>query len=600
MIHGRPTPFWERAAKWSRRHKAAAASVVVGWVTITAMIVGGFVYQQQMSNWVLAQENTGSGLIDGAREAVERDELTESKIRLGTFRGTIQREPRLRVLLARVDKAVASLGGKLADLDQLASRVASHGAERARLEKFRDLWNQASVYDIQLNGLDLATNQTSALRVARAALALFAAPNSGDAWALAALPESLTQAEQAEVAEGCYGLLLSLAEAEPTPAEGLRRLDEAARLRQAPRLGICGGRFAFPAQADRPTPRKNMTRLAALRQPPRSITSWSAKSYKRGDLSAAMSEFDAALELQPSQFWSQCLRSVCCVQLRQFSEAKTGFTACLQRDDRQPWLFLLRGFSSYQLGVRARMRIEKLPLDEQASRTEAKLQLDAAAADYRRAFELLDSEGGRDLRFPLLVNRGVLRLERGDFEAAEADLNAAKRLDASRLEPLLALAQVYLKLERPDQASAQFSRAIALEPDEAALYRGRADVQLARKKPTVTERASALGDLETAIKLEKPSNPELASHDAKRARLLAFAHRDVEALAACDAAIKIKPDLEDAHRVRIDLLIKRKQYDDVNRSCSAIIGAERRRPSCTSCARWPVLSSRTSLAPSTI
>jgi tetratricopeptide (TPR) repeat protein len=572
VIHGRPTPFWERAAKWSRRHKAAAASVVVGWVTITAMIVGGFVYQQQMSNWVLAQENTGSGLIDGAREAAERDELTESKIRLGTFRGTIQREPRLRVLLARVDKAVASLDGKLADLDQLASRVASHEAERARLEKFRDLWNQASVYDIQLNGLDLATNQTSALRVARAALALFAAPNSGDAWALAAPPESLTQAEQAEVAEGCYGLLLSLAEAEPTPAEGLRRLDEAARLRPGTkawhlRRAVCLSRAGRSADAEE-------EHDAAGRTPPTTAFDHflvGQERYKRGDLSAAMSEFDAALELQPSQFWSQCLRSVCCVQLRQFSEAKTGFTACLQRDDRQPWLFLLRGFSSYQLGVRARMRIEKLPFDEQASRTEAKLQLDAAAADYRRAFELLDSGGGRDLRFPLLVNRGVLRLERGDFEAAEADLNAAKRLDASRLEPLLALAQVYLKLEQPDQASAQFSRAIALEPDEAALYRGRADVQLARKKPTVTERASALGDLETAIKLEKPSNPELASHHAKRARLLAFAHRDVEALAACDAAIKIKPDLEDAHRVRIDLLIKRKQYDDVNRSCSAII-----------------------------
>ena len=164
---------------------------------------------------------------------------------------------------------------------------------------------------------------------------------------------------------------------------------------------------------------------------------------------------------------------------------------------------------------------EKLPAEEQALRAEAQLQLDAASADYRRAFELLDPQAGADLRFPLLVNQGLLRLEREEFGPAEADLNAAIRLDASRLEAFLALAQVYLKQGKPDQAFDQLSRAIALKPDMAALYRGRADVQLARKNPTAAERASALGDLEQAIKLGQPTNRVLASDHAKRARLLA-------------------------------------------------------------------------------
>ncbi len=274
---------------------------------------------------------------------------------------------------------------------------------------------------------------------------------------------------------------------------------------------ICGERLASPAPAAWPKP--SSERDAADRTPPATAFDHflvGQERYKRGDLSAAMSEFYAALEIQPNQFWSQCLRSVCFVKLAGFDEAWTGFTACLNRDDRQPWLFLLRGFSSYQLAVGTRMRIEKLPSDEQALRTQAKLQLDAAAADYRRAFELLDSGVGADLRFPLLVNQGVLKLERGEFGPAEADLNAASRLDASRLEPLLALAQVYLKQGKPDQAFDQFSRAIALKPDMAALYRGRADVQLARKKLTVAERANALSDLEQAIQLEEPTNPVLA------------------------------------------------------------------------------------------
>ena len=74
-----------------------------------------------------------------------------------------------------------------------------------------------------------------------------------------------------------------------------------------------------------------------------------------------------------------------------------------------------------------------------------------------------------------------------------------------------------------------------------------------------------------AIRLEQPNNPVLAGDHAKRARLLAIEHRDAEALAACDSAIKISPDFEDAHRVRIELLLKKKRYDEINRSCSALI-----------------------------
>ena len=259
------------------------------------------------------------------------------------------------------------------------------------------------------------------------------------------------------------------------------------------------------------------------------------------------------------------------MQLRQFTEAKTGFTACFQREPRPAWLFLLRGFSSYQLAAGARTLFDKLPADEQALRAEAKLQLDAASADYRRAFELLDPQAGDDLRYPLLVNQGLLRLEREEFGPAEADLVAAIGLDPSRFEAFPALAQVHLKQGKPDEAFDQYSRAIALKPGLAALYRGRADVQLARKNPTIAERASALHDLEQAIRLEQPNSRELASDHAKRARLLALEHRETEALAACDSAIKIDPDFDDAHRVRIDLLLKRKQFAGVDRSCSALI-----------------------------
>ena len=69
-----------------------------------------------------------------------------------------------------------------------------------------------------------------------------------------------------------------------------------------------------------------------------------------------------------------------------------------------------------------------------------------------------------------------------------------------------------------------------------ALYRARADVNLARQELTAAERAQALGDLDHAIRLEKPDNPLLARDHTNQGRLLALEHRNAEALAAWDAA----------------------------------------------------------------
>ena len=108
--------------------------------------------------------------------------------------------------------------------------------------------------------------------------------------------------------------------------------------------------------------------------------------------------------------------AVACLQLGQPSQAKSGLNACLQAEPEFAWLYLLRGFASYQLAVRAGDLIEKLPLQADVLRAEAEFQLDAAAADYRRAGELLDEKPNDELRYALYVNRGLLGLERRDFQ----------------------------------------------------------------------------------------------------------------------------------------------------------------------------------------
>jgi len=102
------------------------------------------------------------------------------------------------------------------------------------------------------------------------------------------------------------------------------------------------------------------------------------------------------------------------------------------------------------------------------------------------------------------------------------------------------------------------------------LYRDRAGVDLARKQSTPAERQRALRDIDQAIQLEAPRDPALALDHTIRSRLLHADGREVEAVAACDAALKVRPDDPDAHELRIGLLLKLEHYDDVKRSCDAL------------------------------
>jgi tetratricopeptide (TPR) repeat protein len=133
------------------------------------------------------------------------------------------------------------------------------------------------------------------------------------------------------------------------------------------------------------------------------------------------------------------------------------------------------------------------------------------------------------------------------------------------------LAHVLRQQGKPDEAVEQFTKALALRPDLAPLYRGRAEVYQARKDLTPDQIESALRDLDEAVRRESPANPVLALDHTNRAWLLARAGRHAEALVAGDAALRAVPDYADAHRLRIGVLLTLKRYDDVIASCDAVL-----------------------------
>ena len=176
------------------------------------------------------------------------------------------------------------------------------------------------------------------------------------------------------------------------------------------------------------------------------------------------------------------------MQLSQPTRARAELNACLQSEPGFAWLYELRGFASYQVAAVDRLAADGLQSKGASLHSRAQLQLNAAEADFNKALELLSERPNSELQYALLVNRGLLWLERREWNTAIADLDRAILLKPAQWQAHEMLAQVYDRQGKPDLAIEQFNQAIAVQPVMAALYRARAAVELgARSKSPAGE-----------------------------------------------------------------------------------------------------------------
>ena len=566
-IRARRTAIWERGAKWARRHPVAATLMALA----ATVVVGGFLGTleiQRRSNLAERQkiEESNALRVVGMRTILSvKEELADHKLTniegpLTTLKEKIKADTKLADLKLEVQ----------ALLDEFKARQAaelSRDRDQERHAKFIGLRNEALIHDAKFTGLDPSSNQEVTRSKAQAALELYAAPGSGDSWVQGPLPSSLSDRDRAEIADGCYTLLLVMAAAEPVPEAGMRRLDQAARSRPPTRAyhlrrAACLDRSGNPAAATQERNRADQL------QPTSAFDHFlvGQEAYERGDSVGALRLFDKAIQRERDQFWAHALSALCWLKLKGPVQAKASLNTCLERETELAWLYILRGFASSAIPA--------------PSPPEAALVFENAQADYDRAREILDRKPNDEMRYILLVNQGVLRMQHGKLDQAATDLQAAIRLNDRLSQAYETLAIVYLKQDKSDEAVEQFGLAIERKwkADLAPLYRGRADVNLARTHSTPAQRAQALGDLDQAIRLEKPGNQVLARDQTNRGRLLALDHRDDDALTAWDAALAAVHDYPEAHRLRLDLLFKRKRYDAVIRSCDALIARGKATP----------------------
>ncbi len=556
-IKGRPTPFWERGSKWARRRPLTALSLFAGTAAAVGAISSAVVYDRYTTGRDVTNRGINTNAIFEAQSKMSRD-LAGALMDLKVVRSTIAAQPTKQHDL---DLHARGL------IEQIEVRLAEQDAtkqNRARLDEFERGKQAAMTHDTQFTGLNLSSSHEATRGAARAALAVFASRETPEYWALEPLPASFTAGEKDQVTEGCYELLLVLAESVEQPTESLRLLDQAARLR-APDKTYHLRRAAYLSKTGDARGAAQEQRAADAVEPTTPadhfLTGW--ELYNRGEMASASRHFEITLSRQSDHFWARCLSAVCDLRLREFKVAKERLTWCIAREPGNAWLYVWRGFAASQLAAL------------KAAKAETDHHFKGALDDYDRVVALLAEKPDNLLRWVLLVNRGTLFVQREAWEKASADFQAAARLDPRRHEAFAGLATVYLRQQKPDLAIEQFTRAIALQSGSAPLYRARAEVELARNDPTGDQRARALLDLDQAIRFESPSNPVLALDHARRAKLLHDAHRLPEALAACEAAIKVERDRKEAHQLRIQVLLDLKRYDDVIRSCDSLLARDK-------------------------
>lgn len=588
-IHARRASPVERGAKWARRRPAAAALLALGLAAFLGLTVGGAFYEhnrrvagESQSQHVVKLLKEANGLTLKAREANTVQDLSQVQLDLSEFLGRLSSEddPRLETLPATIKVSLEEVDRKLRELSDHEEKEKQPLADRQHFQDFLAKQTQAQFHAAGIE-LDAADSRGRLRDAARAGLAIYAQDRkAGDErWSLVStLPEVLGAGEKTRIAAGCYDLLLLLSDA-VEPASGLRILDRAPRLRPQPTAAYHLRRAGCLARLGDAAGQKREQELASNQPAATALDHFliGREQLTSGRWSEAIASLETSLRLDPDQTPPHFLlaRAYFNVEPRRLHEAENSLDLCIKSHRELVGLYLMRALVEGELGNQALSRIDPRHRAEQSAlRKQAEMAFQAAQSDYATA---LGRQPADDFRYVLLVNRGGMYLQAGNFAASLADLEAAIRLNPQPYQAYLTLAQLHQRRGQLDLAYRAFGQAIDRVSDpaiRAATHRSRALLHSKRRDASSQERAAALLDLAEAIRLE-PGDPTRRANDHVECARLYFGDGQHEkVLGACGQALALVPDLPLAHQFRISALMALKQFDEVIDSCDAYLARE--------------------------
>jgi eukaryotic-like serine/threonine-protein kinase len=579
-IHARPTPPWERAAKWARRHPLSVAAGIMAALLLFGGSTGGFLYERALRMSSLRYQTRSLIAMGNADAARSPSELQQADRELSGLFSVIEREGRLTTLTRQIADKRKRVGDQLDRLQSEQATRERRQVDRERLSAFRKLRRQAQLYAVRLSAVQAAEHQASIRDTAAAALSIYAQDRHATAssWSLSQpLPEALEPAEKEEVKAGCFDLLAILSDS-VEPAEGLKILDCARRLRGELTAAYHLRRAAILFQSGDTTGRAREEQLAHALRPTTALDHLliCREQIARAQFREAIHSAQSAIRLDPDQLGAHLLLAVAYFNTQAFSEARIVLNSCIQTAPDLLGLYLFRARVLGEIGNHALLKIEQTPSLAAVCQLEAAESMSAALNDYRL---VLDQNPSPQLLYVLLVNRGGMYLEDGRLDQAIADAEAAVKLNGKPYHAHALLAQILEKKGRHGDAALALGRAIERQPDRPELFRARA-MLVARQhsvtpgKPTAVtpaQRAMAIRDLDQAIRLQPDDTPQKADDHAELGRLFFASGQTPEAMSAYDKALRMFPDSLKALRLRTLALLEQERFDEVLAACDAFL-----------------------------
>ncbi len=322
-IMARPTPIWERAWKWCRRHPTHATLLAVTFLLLVSGIVAVGSWNRMERDRIARLRGEVETLIQEGQDALMRQEEDVAEARFREAWVKVQGEPQLRDYQTGV-------AGWLDHSRRAANR--QRWKQRIPPREYDDRRDEAL-----LQSLLLSPPGEQPVRAARDAVASaleFTLPND-PAWQQEREQLTLIDAELIRVEAGAERALARL-----DGAEGFS--SRLFHTRRAAYLEQLGRKDAAAAERQR-----------AAQLPPDEITARffdGMDRIRRKDFAGAASDFDVMLDAEPEHFTARLFLAICCLEQNRPAEAKVALTACIAQRPRFAWSYLLRGRCTEKLG----------------------------------------------------------------------------------------------------------------------------------------------------------------------------------------------------------------------------------------------------------
>ena len=246
------------------------------------------------------------------------------------------------------------------------------------------------------------------------------------------------------------------------------------------------------------------------------------RDIDKGDFTAAIVPLQKFIAEKPEVAYAHFQLAYAYTALKQVPEARAEYEKAIALDPKMSEAYL-------NLGI---LLTDPAPAE--------------AVAPLKKAVELLPSQS----RPRILL--GVAQERAGDFASAANSFEGAVNLDPHDTEATLHLARLYLKLKRPAEAESKFRNLLTVDPNSTVAALGLAQTLDAEGKPEAADSYRKYLTLQP-------------NDQATRARVVHFLveqQKYDDALAELDRADKGQVPSSDTLRLRADIQIAQKHFDD--------------------------------------